>query len=132
MMQREKNSMNRSRFDIKVDFQGCIINPMNAYTTLLISRYAYEPPKAAHMISFPGLNFIHHLLRLLARLSSRRKAHTVVVGKSATNASSKQKHTQRQNLRNHLPRLRRVRSLSSSQATNTPLPSQGVSGLRAA
>jgi hypothetical protein len=25
-----KTSMNRLRFDIKVDFQGCIINPMNA------------------------------------------------------------------------------------------------------
>jgi hypothetical protein len=91
-----------------------------------------NPPKAAHMISFSGLQSVHHLLRLLTRLSSRRKAHTVVVSKSTTNAGSKQKHTQCQDLRNHLPRLRRISSLSSSQATNTQLSSQSISSLRAA
>jgi hypothetical protein len=42
-MQLKENNMNRSRFDIKCDTQGCIINPTNAYAKLLVSRYAYEP-----------------------------------------------------------------------------------------
>jgi hypothetical protein len=84
------------------------------------------------MISFAAPISIP-LLRLLSTgLSSRRKAHTVVVGKSATNAGSKEKHTHSHNLRNHMPHRRRISSLRSSQAANTQLSSQSVSGLLAA